>query len=322
MTQASQSVPNPAPENSTMPTKDHVSGWAARWWDDGRILALLAAAGVSLKSIFIKLAYAYSHVDAITLLTLRMGLALPLFMWLARQSKGADLGVNAWVGVLALGFVGYYLSSLCDFLGLELISASLERIVLFTYPTIVLLIDSVWYRRWPTWSMRFGVALSYAGLLAAFSHDAGNTTATQAVWIGSGWVALCSISFAIYYFASGHFIRRLGATRLTGYSGLCASCFVLLHYGLTRPLDRLLHLAPAVWALGLALATLSTVLPIWLTARAVERIGVSKTSALATFGPVLTVALGWLVLGEPFSWMQVLGWVLVLAGISLVGKSK
>ncbi|GLR13757.1 multidrug DMT transporter permease [Chitinimonas prasina] len=292
------------------------------WWQDGRTLALLSAAGFSLKAIFVKLAYAAGPVDAVSLLALRMGLALPAFLWLAYSAQGDTLGKRDWLGLAGLGLVGYYLSSLFDFLGLQTISAGLERLILFTYPSLVLLMEAAWHRRPISGRIWAAMGLCYLGLLAAFWHDLVHTTASTAVLIGGGWVFLSAITFSLYYLGTGRYVKRIGSTRLAGYSGAMACGFVLGHFLLARPLDALAGLPQGVWGWALAMALVSTVLPIWLAARAVERLGASRAAAMGTVGPVLTIAFGWLILGEPFSLLQVVGLCLVLAGITWISKAK
>lgn len=292
------------------------------WWQDGRNLALLAAAGFSLKAIFVKLAYAAGPVDAITLLALRMLLALPAFIWLVYKAGGARLQGGDWLGMLLLGLVGYYLSSLFDFIGLQTISAGLERLILFTYPTLVLLMEAVWRRKPIGARVWLGMGLTYLGLLAAFWHDLIHTQASLAVLIGAGWVFLSSLSYSVYYLGTGRYVQRVGAMRLAGLSGSLACGFVLAHFAATRPLASLAQLAPAIWGWSLAMALFSTVLPIWLAARAVAALGASKAAAMGTIGPVLTIVFGWFILSEPFSWAQLLGLALVLGGVSWISRSK
>ena len=166
--------------------------------DDGRFYAVLSAAGFSLKAIFVKLAYAAGPVDALTLLAMRMGLALPLFVWLLWWSRGSGEGALSLLDggrVLLLGMLGYYLSSLFDFYGLELISAGLERLILFSYPTLVLLLQALVMRERPSRRMLLAIGLCYLGLAVAFVHDLGSA--------GSRARSIC--------FSSG--CRRLAAGR-------------------------------------------------------------------------------------------------------------
>lgn len=289
------------------------------WWRDGRSMALLSAAGFSLKAIFVKLAYASSSVDALTLLAMRMLLALPAFLWLA---GGQRLAWRDWLGVLGLGLVGYYLSSLFDFLGLQLISAGLERLILFTYPTLVLLIEACWRRKAIAPRIWAAMGLSYLGLLAAFWHDLRHTEASTAVLVGAGWVFLSSLSYSAYYLGTGRYVQKLGSMRMAGLAGAAACGFVLGHFALLRPASALFTLPAATWGWGLAMALFSTVLPIWLAARAVERLGASRAAAIGTIGPVLTIVLGWFILAEPFSWVQLAGLALVVGGVSWISRHK
>ncbi|HEY9103918.1 DMT family transporter [Chitinimonas sp.] len=292
------------------------------WWHDGRTLALLSAAGFSLKAIFVKLAYAAGPVDAITLLAMRMGLALPAFIWLVWQAGGDPLSTADKLGMVVLGMVGYYLSSLFDFLGLQYITAGLERLILFTYPTLVLLMEAAWRRQRIAGRVWAAMGLCYLGLLAAFWHDLRHTAVSSLVLMGAGWVFLSALTFSAYYLGTARYVKRLGASRLSGLAGAVASGFVLGHFTLVRPLSAVFSQPTAVWGWALAMALVSTVLPIWLAARAVERLGPGRAAAMGTVGPVLTIVFGWIILSEPFSMMQLVGLVLVLAGVSWISKAK
>ncbi|PHV13021.1 DMT family transporter [Chitinimonas sp. BJB300] len=307
---------------STPNTSSFVKPEVLAWLLDGRNAALLAAAGFSLKAIFVKLAYAAGPVDAITLLALRMLLALPAFIWLIHKAGGEPLSRRDWLGMMVLGMVGYYLSSLFDFLGLQTITAGLERLILFTYPTLVLLLESAWYRKPISGKLWVGMVLTYLGLLAAFWHDLVHTEASMAVLIGAGWVFLSSLTFSAYYLGTGRYVKQLGSMRLAGLAGAMASGFVLGHFLLVRPVSSLMTLPLAVWGWALAMALFSTVLPIWLAARAVALLGAGKAAAMGTIGPVLTIVFGWMILAEPFSWAQLLGLGLVISGVSWISHSK
>lgn len=296
---------------------------SAPWWLDGRTLAMLSAAGFSLKAIFVKLAYAAYPVDALTLLTLRMSLALLAFLWLARSGgESTRLGRRDWVSFVLLGVTGYYLSSLLDFIGLQYISAGLERLILFTYPSLVLLLDSVWHRRPVTGRVWAAMAVAYIGLVAAFWNDLMHVKAAAAVLIGGAWVFASSLTFSAYYLGTGLVVGKVGATRMAGYSGVVASLCVIGHFLLARDPAVLTTLPPAVWGWSVAMALVSTVLPIWLMAKAVERLGAGRTAAIGTFGPVLTIVFGWFILSEPFSLLQLLGLVLVVGGVTGIGRAR
>jgi len=291
---------------------------------NGQILASLAAAGFSLKAIFVKLAYATQAVDAISLLTIRMLLAVPAFLLLAHASRGngARLTTSQWRWIVALGLVGYYCSSLFDFVGLQYISAGLERLILFTYPTLVLLIESFMQRKRISGIVRAAMLLTYFGLVMAFGHDLHHQGDQTAVLIGAGWVFLSSLCYASYMLGTGTLVKQIGSTRLAGYTGTLASLLVIGQFAVTRDAAILWHLPPAVWGWGAAMALFSTVLPIWLAAKAVERLGASHTAAIGTLGPAITILLGWVILNEPFSWAQVAGMVCVISGVVWLGKAK
>lgn len=291
---------------------------------NGQIYASLAAAGFSLKAIFVKLAYATHTVDAISLLAIRMLLAVPAFLLLAHISRGAGSAMTGrhWRWVVALGLVGYYFASLFDFVGLQYISAGLERLILFTYPTLVLLIEAAMQRKRIPGAVRAAMALTYFGLVLAFSHDLHHQGDQAAVLIGAGWVFLSSLSYASYMLGTGNLVKQIGSTRLAGYTGTVASLFVIGQFALTRDIASLWRLPLPVWGWGAAMALFSTVLPIWLAAKAVEKLGASHTAAIGTLGPAVTILLGWIILHEPFSWAQVAGMACVIGGVVWLGKAK
>ncbi|MBV1776656.1 DMT family transporter [Burkholderiaceae bacterium DAT-1] len=293
------------------------------WFEDGRILAMLSAAGFSLKSIFIKLAYAGGQVDAISLLAIRMSISLPAFIWLARAGTRTNpLTRREWLALALLGLFGYYLSSLFDFMGLLYISAGLERLILFTYPSLVVLMEAVLHRKPVGRHTLFALVVIYCGLIAAFWHDLHQSKDTAAVITGSLWVLASSVTFSIYYLGTGRFVKQIGSTRLAGFAGAFASGYVLAHYFSQRTPTDLLAVPVNVWGWGLTLAIVSTVLPIWLAAKAVSKLGAGYTATIGTLGPGMTIVLGWIILNEPFSLLQLLGMSLVIGGVVWMGKKK
>lgn len=287
--------------------------------DDGRFYAVLSAAGFSLKAIFVKLAYAAGPVDALTLLAMRMGLALPLFVWLLWWSRGSGEGALSLLDggrVLLLGMLGYYLSSLFDFYGLELISAGLERLILFSYPTLVLLLQALVMRERPSRRMLLAIGLCYLGLAVAFVHDLGSAGSRAQVIQGSAWVFASAVTYALYYFGTGVMVRRVGSMRLTALAGGASALMVLVHYGISGDVAELSALPVQIWLYALLMAVLATVLPIYWMALAIQRMGASHTAAVGNLGPVLTLFAAWLLLGEVVSVYQVAGLGLVLFGVS------
>ena len=289
------------------------------WIDDGRVLAMIATASFSLKAIFVKLAYQSASIDAISLLVLRMGMVLPVFLWMAH---GGRLSRRHWAALIVTGVLGFYLSSLFDFIGLHFISSGLERLILFTYPPIVMLIESLWLRRPLGRGTWIGMAVAYAGLVLAMGGDLRQSGDVASVLIGVAWVFACSLTYGAYTLMAGRLVGAVGARRLAGMAGSVASVFIFGHFFATHQISDLRGLPPALWQWTAAMALVSTLLPIWINARAIAKIGPGATSAIGTIGPALTIGFSWVILGEPFSWLQLGGLVLVIGGVWQASKRR
>ena len=285
----------------------------------GAGLALLAALGFSLKAIFVKLAYPYG-VDAITLLALRMGFSLPVFLWvgLAHQRAGANLSGGDWGRRFVLGCLGYYGASILDFWGLQFISAGLERLILFTYPTLTILIGVLFQGK--PFAKREGVAvaLCYIGIGFAFMHDLGQGDSRN-VWIGSALVFGSSVSYALYLSGSGSMIARLGAMRFSALAMLVSSAVTLLHFATSQPLTAFIQPLP-VYGWALAMALFATVVPVFAQSAAIRSLGAGSASLFGMVGPLLTIGFGWWLLDESISLAQMAGAGLVLIGILMVSR--
>ncbi|RSC25484.1 DMT family transporter [Pseudomonas putida] len=296
-----------------------------RHLQSGSLYAVLAALGFSFKAIFVKLAYAAGPVDAVTLLALRMGLSLPLFAWLVWASRGSastPLTLGDGFRVAVLGLLGYYLSSLFDFYGLQFISAGLERLILFTYPTLVLVFQAIALRERPTSRTLVAMGLCYLGLGIAFVHDLGTAGGGHAVLVGSLWVFASAVTYALYYSGTGMMLKRMGSMRMAGLCGSASSLMVLAHYLLVADVTQLAQLPAAVWANAAMMALFSTVLPIYWVALAIQRLGPTHTAAVGNLGPVLTMLASWAILSEAISGYQIAGLVLVLLGVSRLKPAK
>ncbi len=290
----------------------------------GLALAILAALGFSFKAIFVKLAYAVpqvTQVDSVTLLALRMAFSLPVFAWVGwRASRDlAPLTRRDWLLVIALGLLGYYGASILDFIGLQYISASLERLILFTYPTLTIVIGVVFMGKSASRREMGALLLSYAGIGLAFAHDLKVAGDSRAVLIGAGFVFGSAVSYAFYQAGSEPAIRRLGAARFTALAMLVSTLATLLHFLVSQPVAALAQPAP-VYLNALGMAVFSTVLPVFMTSAAIRRIGASRTALIGTLGPMLTIFFGCWLLDEPLSWSQMAGAGLVLAGVLLISK--
>jgi drug/metabolite transporter (DMT)-like permease len=282
---------------------------------------LLAAAGsiaFSGKAIIVKLAYRHG-VDAVTLVMLRMVFALPFFVlmaWWAGRGK-ARLPPRDWLGVVGLGFCGYYLSSFLDFWGLEFISASLERLILYLNPTIVLLLGWLLFKKRITQRQGVAMAISYSGVLLVFGHEVG-LAGPHAAW-GALLVFLSAVTYAVYLTYSGQLVKRLGALRLAGLATTVACFFCIAQFVLLRPMTAL-QVPEAVLWLSLLNATACTVLPVLLVMMAIERIGPGLTAQTGMIGPMSTLLMGVWILGEAFNLSILAGTALVLSGVFWVTR--
>lgn len=288
----------------------------------GVLLAFLAALGFSLKAIFVKLAYAWP-VSAITLLALRMLLSLPVFAWVGwRAGKAAPaLSRRDMLLLCFLGLCGYYGSSLLDFMALQYISAALERLILYTYPTLTVLIARVVFKRRLHRRELASIVLSYAGIGFAFAHDLNLAREGEAIWLGAGLVFASSLTFAAYLTGSDQMIARLGSARFTALCMLVSTFGILAHFAISQPLTAFI-LPWQVYALTLAMAVFSTVLPVFMQSAAIRRIGAPRSVLVGTIGPMSTIFFGWWWLGESVSPHQMIGAALVLAGVLLVSLKR
>jgi drug/metabolite transporter (DMT)-like permease len=283
---------------------------------------LLAAAGsiaFSGKAIIVKLGYRYG-VDSITLLMLRMLFAVPFFLafaWWAGRGQ-APLTRRDWVGVVGLGFSGYYLSSFLDFLGLQYISASFERLILYLNPTLVLVLGWILYKRKITFRQGVAMAVSYSGVLLVFGHEV--SLVGDNVFLGATLVFLSAVTYAIYLTYSGQLVQRLGSLRLAGLATTVACFFCILQFVLFMPLSAL-KVPPEVIALSVLNGLACTVLPVLLVMMAIERIGAGLTSQIGMIGPMSTLTMGAFFLNEPFTIWILAGTALVLGGVFWVTQT-
>ena len=287
----------------------------------GPACAVLGVLGFSFKAILIKLAYAWHPIDAITLLALRMLFSAPFLIamawWSGRRPEACRIARRDWLLLLWLGFIGYYLSSLLDFMGLVYITASLERLVLFLYPTMVVLLSALMRGRPITRRAVVALLLSYAGIAFVFAHDVSLGGNREATLTGGALVFAGAFGYALYLIDAGAVIARLGSLRFIAWAMLVSSGFVLAHFALTHDL-ALLHQPRSIYALSLAMAIFSTVLPTWLIAEAIRRLGANTASLIGSLGPIFTIGLGALILGEAVQATQLVGAALVLVGVMLV----
>jgi len=283
------------------------------------MLALAGATAFSAKAIIVKLAYRYG-VDAVTLIMLRMLLALPLFLALAWWAgRGREpLSGRDWRVVCGLGFCGYYLASFLDFAGLQYISASLERLILYLNPTLVMLLGWLLFKRRVSRQQLTAFAISYVGILVVFGAEL--SLEGRDVVLGSVLVFGSALSYAVYLLYSGQEVQRLGSLRLTGLATSVACVLCIVQYLVLRPVGTALTLPAEVWGLSVLNAVGCTFLPVLMIMMAIERVGASVASQAGMVGPVFTILMGVWLLGEPFTVWVAAGTALVMAGVALLAR--
>lgn len=275
------------------------------------------------KGILIKLAYLYG-ISATPLLTLRMLFALPFYLatalWLNR-SAFEPLQKGDIRKIISLGLLGYYVSSLLDFLGLQYISAGLERLILYIYPTLVLLMLAYWKHERINNTVKLALAIAYGGMLLVFAHDLRLATDIDLTLLGALLVFCSTISFALFIVLAGDMIKKVGSTRFTAY-GMIAACSGVLAHGLSFGAIEDLQQPQPVYLLAIALAFFCTVIPSFLMNKGISLVGSGNAALIGSIGPIITLFLGALVLHETITSIQLIGAGLVIGGVSLATAKK
>jgi drug/metabolite transporter (DMT)-like permease len=286
----------------------------------GLAIAITGAILFSAKAVVAKLIYRY-QIDAVTLIAFRMLFSLPFFaaiaLWKSRTEAPLEPGLL--LKIVLLGLLGYYLSSFLDFLGLQYISAGLERLILFLTPSFVLLLSIFFLKKKISLLEWAALGTAYSGTVLVFLHDV--RLGGSNVMLGGGFVLASAVSYALYLLLSGELVRKVGAMRLVAYAMCVSSAACIGQFFLLRPVSMLVQ-PPGVYGLSLVNAVFCTVLPVCMTMIAVDRIGAPGTSQAGMIGPVSTLFLGYALLGEPITGIQLAGTALVLIGIYLVSRKK
>lgn len=290
----------------------------------GLVFAVLAAIGFSFKAILVKLAYVHG-VDAETLLALRMSFSLPVFLamgWRAERQGHAHgpLSRRDWGWLFGLGFFGYYLASYLDFLGLNYITAALERLILFLYPTLVIVLSALFLGKPINRRTLLSMLLCYAGIGLAVAHDLHLAGDRVAMLGGCALVFASAVSYALYLMGNGEVVGRLGTARVTAYASSFACLLSIGQFLLLRPAGMLLQQPWQVHGLAVAMAIFATVLPVWMLSEAIRRVGAGPVALTGTLGPVVTLFLGWGLLDEAIGLVQLAGAALVIVGVAVMAR--
>jgi drug/metabolite transporter (DMT)-like permease len=289
----------------------------------GIAFAVVGVLAFSLRPILIKLSYAAHPVSPSTLLFLRMTLSLPFFLliggWLRRQEP--RLTARDWLNIGLLGFLGYYGASFLDFLGLQYVGAGVGRLILFLFPTLVLLLSFLFLKKTPGGRELAALVVSYAGIALVVSSQAAPSSEGRLFLFGALLIFGGALLYAIYLVAGSQVVKRVGSMRFTAYSMAISSIPAVLQFALLEP-PSALDLPTVVWGYAIVLATVSTVLPVFLQAEALKRIGANHFALIGAVGPVSVAVTSALGLDEPFTWVQGVGGLLVISGVLLVSMKR
>jgi drug/metabolite transporter (DMT)-like permease len=301
-----------------MPEKKSYSYFVA-----GVMICLSGAICFSTKAIFVKLAYRETSVDPITLLALRMIFSLPFFVisawWSSAKSENVKFTWQQWVAVALIGCLGYYVSSLLDFLGLQYVTAGIERLILFVYPTVVLLISAIIFKVKIRWMQWMAVLITYAGLLIAFWGEVNFDEQAENFYTGVVLIFVCAVTYAIYIVGSGQLIPSIGASKFNSYAMGFAAVAVILHFMITND-NSLFDLDKKVYTYSFSMAIIGTVIPSYLIAGGIKRVGSGNAAIIGSIGPVSTIVQAYFFLEEPIHVLQLTGTALILVGILMISK--
>ncbi|MEP7143088.1 MAG: DMT family transporter [Ferruginibacter sp.] len=288
----------------------------------GFIIAFIGSILFSTKAIIVKKAFAQTHTDALTLLTLRMVFSLPFFLGAAilagNKKDNVTLTARHWLIIIGLGTIGYYLSSLFDFIGLQYVSAGLERLILFLYPSFVVLINGIVFRQKISGIQKTALILTYLGIGIAYFGELKIDFSNPDFLLGSALIFICAITYSIYIVGSGKIIPLVGAVKFTSYTMLAATAGIFLHFLLAGNY-RDMPAGVSFWGYGFLLAILATVIPGFLISYGMKRIGSNNLAIVSSVGPVSTIIQAHFILGERILFEQVIGTILVIAGVLLTG---
>lgn len=288
----------------------------------GVLIGVLGVVLFSSKAVLVKLAYGY-HVDTISILLLRMLFSFPIYVGIAfmyrNKIKSATIVKKDYLWLCFFGVVGYYLASYFDFVGLKYIKASLERIILFLYPTIVLILNRVFLKRPITKIQAMAIALTYIGVVITFWDEVSLTGSES--FIGGAFVLLSAITYATYLVGSGWLIPKFGVVSFTAFAMIVSCICVFVHYSFVSQVD-LFGFSWQVYVLGFLIAIFATVIPSFLVSASIKMISSSNFAIVAGIGPISTIILASIFLSEVLTGLQWFGALVVIAGIFIVSLKK
>lgn len=288
----------------------------------GFLITISGAILFSTKAIFVKLAFQDTRVDAVTLLCLRMFFSLPFYIgaaWIVHRKEGiVKLTRKQWIWVLTMGILGYYLSSLFDFIGLQYVSAGLERLILFLYPTFAVLINTFYFKTRLSRIQLLALVLTYIGIGTAYWGEIRLAQYGPQFFFGSFMIFLCAVTYSLYLVGTGRLVNAVGATRYTAYAMLAATLGIFIHFIVVTPISSI-EMTSSLAGYGIALAIVATVLPSFMMSVGMKKIGSNNVAIITSIGPVSTILQAHFFLGENIIPEQIIGTALVIIGVILIG---
>lgn len=288
----------------------------------GILIALLAVFLFSSKAIIVKLVYQFD-VPTIHVLLLRMLFAIPFYiavLLVKQKEQKINVERKHYIWLLFLGVIGYYVASFFDFYGLKYLTASLERIILFVYPTLVVLIGAVFLKTKITKQQIWAILITYFGVFLTFASEL-QINNNENLFLGAGFIFISALTYASYLVGSGWLIPKFGTLRFTSLAMIVACSSVFVHYLCTNR-TSILNYPKEVYFYGLAMAFFCTVLPSYLVSFAIQKLGASKFAIIGSIGPIFTILLATLVLGESITFVQSIGVIVVIIGVRIVSKKE
>ncbi len=291
----------------------------------GILVTVIGSIFFSTKAVIVKYAFAKTHVDAVSLLAVRMLFSLPFYVgaaWLSVSKKdNIKLSRKQWLQILGLGLIGYYLSSLFDFMGLKYVSAGLERLILFLYPTFTVLINAMLFKERISRRQQLALFLTYAGIVVAYVGELTIEHPDSNFYLGSLFIFICAITFASYIVGSGRLIPQVGVTKFTSYAMIASTAGVFAHFLLAGRYEVVNQGSEFIWY-GLLLAVVATVIPSFLISMGMKRIGSNNVAILSSIGPVSTIIQAHFILHEAIFVGQIIGTILIVVGVGLISWKK
>jgi len=292
----------------------------------GIAFALAGTISFAFRPILIKLGYSVHPVSATTLLFLRMTLSLPFFLamawWMNRSDPApSPIARRDWFGIVGLGFLGYYLASLLDFLGLQYVSAGVGRLIMFLYPTLVVILSAVFLRKNPTIRELAALAITYTGIALVLSGQISASPEHRSFVFGALLIFASAMCYAVYLVTGSQLVKRVGSVRFTAYTMIVSTVPAVVQF-LVLESSAALDLPAGLWWVAVALATVCTVLPVFLVAEALRRIGANHFALIGALGPVTTVLADFALLEGSLTMAKILGGALVISGVLLVSLKR